>query len=94
MVAVWLVAVALTLLSAGVSAREGLRTLEEVRAGASVSTLDSGRDVARLRDAEAHLRTARARVRSLVVSPLRALPIVGRQLRSADHLSHAAGEVA
>ncbi len=91
---VWLAAAAVTLAGAGVSARAGLATLEEVRAGASASTLRSDQDAARLHDAEAHFETARGRLRSLVVSPLRALPVIGRQLRSADHLSAAGGEVA
>ncbi len=89
-----MVVVALTLVGAGVSARAGLDTLEEVRAGASTSSLASPQPIVRLRDAEAHFRTARAWVRSLAVSPLRALPVIGRQLRSADHLREAAGEVA
>ena len=82
-----------TLVGAAVSARTGLATLEEVRAGTTISTFDSTQEVTRLRDAEAHLGTARARVRSLVVSPLRALPVVGRQLRSVDHLTHAGAVV-
>ncbi|MBW3574681.1 MAG: hypothetical protein KY450_07410, partial [Actinobacteria bacterium] len=64
-----------------------------MRAGTTISTFDSTQEVTRLRDAEAHLDTARARVRSLVVSPLRALPVVGRQLRSVDHLTHAGAVV-
>lgn len=91
---IWVVVVTLTLVGAGASARAGLDTLEEVRAGSSTSSLASPQPTVRLRDAEAHFRTARARVRSLAVSPLRALPVIGRQLRSADHLSEAAGEVA
>ena len=93
-VGVWLAVAAVTLAGAVVSARAGLSSLEEVREDASVSTLRSAQDVARLRDAEAHFDTARTRVRSAAVSPLRALPVVGRQLRSVDHLSDAAGEVA
>ena len=94
-VGVWLAVAAVTLAGAVVSARAGLATLEEVREDASVSTLGPSQDDAvRLRDAEAHFDTARHRVRSLAVSPLRALPVVGRQLRSVDHLSAAAGEVA
>ena len=84
----------MTLVAAGVSARAGRAALEEVKAGASVSEVDSAQGVARLVDAEAHFDTARARVRSLVVSPLRALPVIGRQLRSVDHLSHAGAVVA
>ncbi|HVL02821.1 MAG TPA: DUF4012 domain-containing protein, partial [Acidimicrobiales bacterium] len=93
-VGVWLAVAGVTLAGAVVSARAGLSSLEQVREDASVSTLRSAQDVARLRDAEAHFDTARTRVRSVAVSPLRALPVVGRQLRSVDHLSNAAGEVA
>lgn len=93
--AVWLVVAAVNLAGAAASARAGLATLEDVREDASVSTLRSSEaDVRRLRDADAHFDTARTRVRSLAVSPLRSLPVLGRQLRSVDHLSHAAGEVA
>ncbi len=93
-VAVWLVGAAVTLVAAGLSVRAGRAALEEVRAEASVSTVDSDQGLARLVDAEAHFDTARARVRSFVVSPLRALPVIGRQLRSVDHLSHAGAVVA
>lgn len=93
-VAAWLAVAAGTLVAAGASARAGRAALEEVRAGATVSSLDAGQEVARLRAAEAHFDTARARVRSLVVSPLRALPVIGRQLRSVDHLTHAGAVVA
>jgi hypothetical protein len=91
---VWVAVVGVTLAGAAVSARAGVVTLEEVRADAAASTLRSPQVVARLRDAEAHFDTARTRVRSPLVSPLRALPVIGRQLRSADHLSDAGGEVA
>ncbi len=93
-VAAWLVVATVTLVAAGFSARAGRATLEELRAGASVATLRSEQGVARLHDAEAHFLTARSRLRSLPVSPLRALPVIGRQLRSADHLSSAGAIVA
>jgi hypothetical protein len=68
--------------------------LDAVRGDASPSGLLSGSQTAGLRRAEAHFDSARAGLRSLPVSPLRALPVVGRQLRSADALARAAGEVA
>ena len=93
-VVLWSVLAAAHLVDAGMSARSGLDILEEVRAAASPASLRSSHDAARLRDAEAHFESARARLRLPGVSPLRALPVLGRQLRSADHLSAAAGVVA
>jgi hypothetical protein len=93
-VAVWLAAAAVLLVGARSSAQAGLAEMEALRAGASPANLLSGSETARLRRAEAHFDRARAALRSVPVSPLRALPVVGRQLRSADALSQAAGEVA
>ena len=93
-VALWSVMVAASLVDAGMAARVGLATLEEVRAEASPSSLRSRRDAARLHDAESKFADARAGLRLPGVSPLRALPVLGRQLRSADHLTAVAGEVA
>lgn len=92
--AAWLLLVAFNLTAAWSSARHGLDLLDQVRTEASPSSLRTGPEVARLGDAEARFEDARSRLRSLPVSPLRALPVLGRQLRSADHLSQAAAEVA
>jgi hypothetical protein len=90
----WLGATAVLLVGARTSALAGLAELEAIRAGATASTLLSGAETAGLRRAEAHFARARSALRSVPVSPLRALPVVGRQLRSADALTGAAGEVA
>lgn len=90
----WLGATAVLLVGARASALAGLAELEAIRAGATPSTLLSGAETARLRRADAHFARARSALRSVPVSPLRALPVVGRQLRSADALTGAAGEVA
>ena len=92
--ALWLLATGTLLVGARASAHAGMAELEAVRANASPSGLLSGAETARLRQAEVHFAEARATLRSLPVSPLRALPVVGRQLRSADALARGAGEVA
>jgi hypothetical protein len=90
----WLAAAAVLLIGARSSAQAGLAEMEALRAGASPASLLSGSETEALRRAEAHFDRARAALRSLPVSPFRALPVVGRQLRSADALTRAAGEVA
>jgi hypothetical protein len=92
--ALWLGAAALLLIGARSSAQAGLAEMEALRTGASPASLLSGSETEALRRAEAHFDRARAALRSLPVSPFRALPVVGRQLRSADALTRAAGEVA
>lgn len=93
-VALWSLLAVAHLIDAGLSARAGLDILEDVRAAASPASLRSGHDAGRLHDAEERFESARARLRLPGLSPLRVLPVLGRQLRSADHLITAAGEVA
>ena len=90
----WAVLAASSLVGARASAEAGRAALNELRGGVSPSTLLSGDAASRLRSAQADFEEARAGVRSPWVSPLRALPVVGRQLRSMDALSAAAAEVA
>ena len=90
----WLLLLAFNLIGAWWSAHSALDVLEEVRAEASLSSLGEGDEVARLRVAEGRFQTARSRLRSVSVSPLRALPVLGRQLRSGDHLSRVGADVA
>jgi hypothetical protein len=85
--------IATVLLEVRTSAEAGMAVLDDVRNTATATTLLSGSEVTRLRAAERHFDDARAGVRSLVVSPLRALPVLGRQLRSVDALTAAAGQV-
>lgn len=97
LVVVWLAIAAVQLLQARRDAERGRATLEATRSGLSLDDLldDDPEEspVEGLREARDHFRRARSRVRSPVVSPLRALPVVGRQLRSFDALAGGATEV-
>ncbi|MGI8759273.1 MAG: DUF4012 domain-containing protein [Acidimicrobiales bacterium] len=91
---VWLALGAVALLQARASAEAGRATLDGLRASASPSALLSGEQTDDLRRAETSFAAARARLRSPAVWPLRALPVLGRQVRSFDALAEAAGAVA
>jgi hypothetical protein len=91
--AAWMMIAAALLLRAGWSADAGMRVVDEVEAAASPSMLLSGEASGQLRRAQEHFEEARGDVRSPFVSPLRALPVIGRQLRSVDALAKAAAEV-
>ncbi|HWH34889.1 MAG TPA: DUF4012 domain-containing protein [Acidimicrobiales bacterium] len=94
LVALWLAVTAVLLVQAWKSASAAEDELEAIRTWATPASLLSGQETDRLRGAEASARRARAKLRSLPVSPLRALPVLGRQFRSADSLALAAAEVA
>lgn len=90
----WLLAAAVLLLGAKADAEAGrdrLKALREAEDPAD-ALLDGG--AGELRLAGADFRSARRAVRSPIVSPLRALPVIGRQLRVFDALAASAGRVA
>lgn len=92
--AVWALLALVMLVSAARSAQSGMVVLDDIEARATPSNVLSGELSADLRRAQARFSEARRRIRSPVVSPFKLLPVVGRQLRSVDSLSGAAGELA
>jgi hypothetical protein len=107
LLAVWGVAALIQLYTAKTSSDAALDDLRDIREVATadvsgfVDALAGEEDsvaeetaVRRLENAAAEFRSARGSARSLVVSPLRALPVVGRQIRSFDALAAAAATTA
>jgi predicted transcriptional regulator len=92
-VALWVVcAVGLAVLGA-LALRAGRQDANAVREAGARPLLE-GRTVARLERAADRFSTARGRLTSPVLAPLRLLPVVGRQLRSAGAIAGAAEDVA
>lgn len=91
---VWAVAAALFLLDARARADDATEHLEAARGAVGITDLDDGAATIALVEAARDFTRARRSVRSLVVSPLRALPVIGRQLRSFDALAASAALVA
>jgi hypothetical protein len=91
---VWVLVIGVLLFGAKADAESGRDRLEALRdADEPAAALLHG-GAGELRLAAADFRSARRVVRSPIVSPLRALPVVGRQLRAFDALAATATEVA
>jgi hypothetical protein len=93
LVGAWLAFAALQLVHARREALTGIDQLEALRSTMSVDSIDRGDDTAGLTRANAHFRRAHAHTKSAALTPLRALPVVGRQIRSVDALTNAATDV-
>jgi hypothetical protein len=92
-IVLWMVAVVVLVVTGLLALRSGQQDAEAVRE-AGARPLLQGRTVARLERAADRLGTAQGRLSSPVLAPLRILPVVGRQVRSADAISAAAERVA
>jgi hypothetical protein len=90
---IWLGAAAATLLVAWWHAERAADRLAVAVDGASAGSLLSGRSLADLRAARADFAAANTRSGSALLAPLRAVPLVGRQIEAAGALSGAAVEV-
>ena len=86
----WLGSVSLSLVQANAAANGGVDKLEAVRAEFTLEDLESGAVQAALADAASDFESAQGHVRSPWVMPLRIVPFVGTQIRSADALSSSA----
>lgn len=89
----WGALAAFQLLGARADASGALDDLQAFRRTANADTLLGGEGVDELRAASRRFRDAEARTESLLVSPLRVLPVVGRQVRSVDALTGAAADL-
>ncbi|MCZ7530347.1 MAG: DUF4012 domain-containing protein [Acidimicrobiia bacterium] len=92
-VVVWLIATTATLFAARSDVSSGVDALESARDELSPSDLIEGTGLETLAEAEEAFQDARSKVRGPLVTPLRALPVVGRQIRSVDAMSGAAAGV-
>lgn len=91
-VSVWAVAAAAQLARAYVDGRAGADELGRARQTISSTDWDDGVQH-RLGDARLSFASARRRAAGLLVAPIRALPVVGRQIRAFADLSGAAEDV-
>ena len=82
------------LLLARQRALAGLRTLERARATLTPADLLAGEGEAELRRAEEHFDAAQRFVGAFPLAPVRAMPVIGRQVRSFDALTGAARDTA
>lgn len=88
----WLAIGVWQLLGARDALQDGADALQSVRRGATVETLLEPSTTDRLDAAEDRFESARDRLRSPLVTPLRALPVVGRHVRAADRVEVTARE--
>lgn len=92
-VLLWGILAALQLRSARDQALEGVAHLEAVRPAMSVDAMATGELTGELAEAASDFDAANSQIRSPLVAPLRLIPWVGTQVRSADALSGTAGRV-
>jgi hypothetical protein len=92
-VAAWLAAVAVQLVLGAEAARRGLDDVKAAKAELSASDVAAARPEADLARAEQQFSSASGHLSSFVVRPFELLPVLGRQLRSAQDLSSAAAQV-
>lgn len=93
MVVAWGAAAAVLLWQSRSDVRSGVDALEVARDELSPADLVEGVGIDTLDDAQGSFASARDRVRSPWISPLRVLPVVGRQIRAVDAMSDAAADV-
>jgi len=92
-VAVWVVFVAVRVRAAATDDRRGLAQVQVARSLLSGSDLLADRPLGPLRAARADFGHAHRLLGSAWLAPARVLPVIGRQLRSVDHLSATAERV-
>lgn len=90
LVAAWGALAATTLLRARHRAQSGIDRLESAQRDLHAAEVLRGAGLDALRAARDDFRAAHDATRSPIVAPLRALPVVGRQVRSVDSLTGAA----
>lgn len=91
LVVIWAAAAGWLLLDARSSVQDGRASLEAARRGATPSSLLDPATGNRLDRSAGRFADARSRLRSPVLTPLRVLPVVGRQVRAADRVVSVAG---
>lgn len=92
-IAVWLAFVALSLAVARRDLQAGRQHVERARRGLSPAELASGDAERELRAGSANFRRGERRLRHPLLLPVRLVPVVGRQVRSAAALAAAAAQV-
>ncbi len=93
-VVVWLGAAAVVIALGLVHASDGLADVNRARSHLSASDVVNRSATAPLHDAVRQFDSAHGFLHSVILAPLDIVPVVGRQLRSVQDLSSAAGQVA
>src|ERR1700722_8467484 len=94
LVVVWAAAAVIELVVASDPLRHGETAVQSARQGLSADGILSGAPVGSLRSAQADFASAHGLLSSPLLWPVDVLPVAGRQLRSVQDLSAAAGQVA
>ncbi|HEY2333177.1 MAG TPA: DUF4012 domain-containing protein [Acidimicrobiales bacterium] len=90
---VWVAACGLLLGRAALDLRDGRAAARRAQDDLSAQSVAAGTPIAPLREAAVHLHRAAVATGNPVLTPLRYLPVLGRQLRSVHALSAAVAEV-
>jgi hypothetical protein len=90
----WVAVATVQLLLARADAVAGRRAADRAKEMTSPDDILDGRPLPSLRVARSRFARAHRHLRSPFVAPVRALPVVGRQVRSVDAMSHTATKVA
>jgi Protein of unknown function (DUF4012) len=94
LVVIWAVAVIIQLVVAAGHLRHGEAAVQSARQGLSADGILSGAPAGYLRTAQSDFASAHGLLASPLLWPVDVLPVAGRQLRSVQDLSGAAGQVA
>jgi Protein of unknown function (DUF4012) len=94
LVVIWAVAVIIQLVVAAGDLRHGEAAVQSARQGLSADGILSGAPAGYLRTAQSDFGSAHGLLASPLLWPVDVLPVAGRQLRSVQDLSGAAGQVA
>lgn len=92
--AIWAMLAISSVFDGRTAAVGGLDRLEAIRNGFEIEQIESGELIAELAAASDDFSSAQSELRSLWVAPLRIVPWIGTQIRSADALSNSASIVA
>jgi hypothetical protein len=93
LIVIWVAASALDVFLAARHVRQGANQVQDARSALSADGLLSGAPLTPLRAAEANFASAHSLLSSPLLWPVDVLPVLGRQLRSVQDLSTAAGQV-
>jgi hypothetical protein len=93
LIVIWVAASALDVFLAARHVRQGANQVQDARSALSADGLLSGAPLTPLRSAEANFASAQSLLSSPLLWPVDVLPVLGRQLRSVQDLSTAAGQV-
>lgn len=89
---VWVIAMAVIAASGAAEAKSGERQLKKVASGTGLAALQSADGDADIKNAAKHFRRAHSRFSNPVFWPIKPIPVLGNQVKSAQGLTGAAAE--